>query len=64
MTMKRFKLNNSVMDKLKQYKLEEQALETASLLLDHIEFELNSDKPNVDKIEALSKVYSELKPYF
>jgi len=52
------------MDKMKQYKLEEQALETATLVLDHIEFELKKDMPDTFKLKTLSKVYSTLKPYF
>jgi len=62
--MKKFNLTGEFMDKMAQLKLEQQALEIASLTLDHIEHEISKDKPNLDKIKQLSKVYNTLKPYF
>ena len=52
------------MSKLLNAKLEERALETAGLLLDHIEFELQKDMPDLFKLKQLSKTYQILKPYF
>ena len=57
-------LNLNVMDKMKQLKLEEQALEVATLVLDHIEFELKKDMPDTFKLKQFGKVYNILKPYF
>jgi len=62
--MKTFKLTRDFMDKMAQLKLEEQALQVATLVLDHIEFELNKDMPDMFKVKELSKTYSTLKPYF
>ena len=52
------------MNKLDQIKLEEQAMEVATLVLDHIEFELRKDMPDMFKLKELSKTYNILKPYF
>ena len=57
--MKKFNMN-----KLDQIKLEEQAMEVATLVLDHIEFELRKDMPDMFKLKELSKTYNTLKPYF
>ena len=53
--MKAFKLTNSYMDKLKQLKMEEQAMEVATLVLDHIEFELKKDMPDMFKVRNYLK---------
>ena len=52
------------MDKMKQLKLEEQSIEAATLVLDHIEFELKKDMPDTFKLKQLCKVFNILKPYF
>ena len=56
--------NLTEMSKVKNAELEERALDVASLLLDHIEFELKKDMPDTFKLKAFSKVYQILKPYF
>lgn len=52
------------MSKIKNAQLEEQALEVATFALDHIDAELRKDDPDIEKLAKLTKVYSDLKPYF
>jgi len=52
------------MNKHDQIKLEEQAFQVATQILDHMEFELNKDIPDLFKIKELSKAYQVFKPYF